>query len=98
MMTMPESAVLIVEDDRDIREAIAEVLQIKGYKILTAGDGEQALRILRQGPAPSIILLDLMMPTLDGLGFLAARKEKSEWRKIPVIVLTADGRPELKVP
>lgn len=64
--------VLVVDDDRSIRETLRCVLEDEGYDVLEAPDGMAALDVLRSSPAPSVVLLDLMMPRLDGVGVLDA--------------------------
>lgn len=87
-------SVLIVEDDRDIREAIAEVLMLEGYRATTASNGKAALDHLR-GPAknskPCLILLDLMMPVMNGWEFLVAQRSDPALRNIPVMICSAVG-------
>jgi CheY-like chemotaxis protein len=81
--------VLVIEDDADVREVLADVLRAHGYTVVTAGDGEDGLRAARGAP-PGLILLDLMMPRMSGYEFLEVRATDRELRAIPVIVLTAD--------
>lgn len=64
--------VLVVDDDRSIRETLRCVLEDEGYDVLEAPDGMAALDLLRSTPTPSVVLLDLMMPRLDGVGVLDA--------------------------
>ena len=64
--------VLVVDDDRSIRETLRYVLEDEGYHVLEAPDGMVALDVLRNTPAPTVVLLDLMMPRLDGVGVLSA--------------------------
>ncbi len=87
----PRASILVVDDDVDIRETLAEVLEIEGYGVETAEHGRAALDMLGEGTSPSVILLDLMMPVLDGYGFLAARAATPAIARIPVIVITAGG-------
>jgi CheY-like chemotaxis protein len=85
-----ERRVLVVEDDRDIRDSILEVLADNEYEPLTASNGKEALERLRDpDQRPCVILLDVMMPVMDGWGFRAAQTEDSELKAIPVVVLTA---------
>ncbi len=84
-------SVLVVDDERDIREAVAEVLKDEGYEVLDAHDGAEALRQLR-AHHPSVVLLDLMMPGMNGWEFCAVRKSEPELSAIPVIVISALGR------
>jgi two-component system, OmpR family, response regulator CpxR len=91
-MTAPNCSktVLVVEDDRDVREAIIEVLVDGDYNPLHAANGVEALELLRTvSPAPCVILLDMMMPTMDGSAFRAAQQENPAVRDIPVVVLSA---------
>jgi hypothetical protein len=80
--------VLIVDDDASLREMLRRVLEREGYVVVEAGDGRQALERVR-AEGPSAILLDLMMPVMDGFEFLVELRREDAWRAIPVIVLTA---------
>jgi CheY-like chemotaxis protein len=91
MEERPSTCVLIVEDDRDVRLSLAEVLAEEGYRIAMAGNGLEALRYLRSASAPGVILLDLMMPVMDGWEFLSVQRQIPSLSSIPVIVLTAGG-------
>jgi CheY-like chemotaxis protein len=88
--------ILIVDDDEGIREAVAEVLIDEGLEVATAADGQQALRWLADGNRPCLILLDLMMPIMDGRGFRAAQSSDPRFADIPVVVITAGGQQELR--
>lgn len=81
--------ILIVEDDRDIRDVLAEILADEGYRVLLAEDGVEGLRRLAEGPRPALILLDLMMPRMDGFAFREEQRKNPEWRDIPIVLLTA---------
>jgi len=82
--------VLVVEDDMDIRDAIAEVLSDGDYRTVCAANGAVALQELRAArPAPCVILLDMMMPVMDGREFRAQQVRDDTLRNIPVIVLSA---------
>jgi CheY-like chemotaxis protein len=81
--------VLMVEDDPDVRETIAEILADEGYRVVTAEDGREALEQLRAGLRPSVILLDLMMRGMDGFEFRAEQRADPALASIPVVVLTA---------
>jgi CheY-like chemotaxis protein len=80
---------LVVEDDPDVREAISDVLRDAGYGITSAGDGDEALRALQAGLKPVAILLDLMMPGMNGYEFRAQQRADPAIADIPVIVLSA---------
>jgi len=84
--------ILIVDDDLDIRETLCELLQAEGYRCTGAANGQEALLSLREQPSPDLILLDLMMPVMDGFDFRSAQLESESWRQIPVIVVSASGR------
>jgi CheY-like chemotaxis protein len=81
--------VLLVEDDPDVREALVDVLEDAGYGITAAVDGEGAIRALREGVRPSAILLDLMMPGMNGFEFRDEQRADPALADIPVIVITA---------
>jgi CheY-like chemotaxis protein len=83
-------AVLIVEDDFEIREILTEVLEDRGYSVAGAAHGEEALDWLHQHQPPRLILLDLMMPVMDGRQFRAAQQADPRIADVPVIVLSAD--------
>jgi CheY-like chemotaxis protein len=84
--------VLVVDDETDIRQAVAEVLAEEGHQVVSARDGAEALTHLRAFH-PQLVLLDLMMPVMDGWQFRAAQKrEEPELSAVPVIVLSALGR------
>jgi len=80
--------VLLVEDDIETREVMAHALEKAGWTVSEAGNGREALDIMSD-LQPMLILLDLMMPVMDGFDFLAAMRAQPEWRHIPVIVITA---------
>lgn len=88
--------ILLVEDDFDVREALAETLRDEGYAVDCAVDGEQALGYLRDGNRPGLILLDLMMPRMSGSEFRMVQKVDPALAHIPVVLLSADGRMEEK--
>jgi len=81
--------VLVVEDDQPTRELLRRQLQADGWAVTEAGNGRAALDALEQEDAPSLILLDLMMPVMDGCQFAAELRKHDAWRNIPVIVITA---------
>ena len=87
---MTQGPILIVDDDLDIREILAETLKDFGFEALTATNGSDALRLLRTtGASPSAILLDLMMPVMDGYGFLEERRKDATLAAVPVAIVTA---------
>ena len=85
------ATVLVVEDEPDIRETVVEVLSEEGYDVVGASDGNEALEKLH-AYHPAVVLLDLMMPGMDGWQFRAAQRGDPEVSRIPVIVVSALGR------
>ena len=82
--------VMVVDDDADIREVIVEVLADGAYRALGSENGREALLALRSRPEkPCVILLDIMMPVMDGWQFRSAQKADPEFGAIPVVVLSA---------
>ena len=82
--------ILVVEDDAAIMMMIQLLLEMRGYSSTAVADGEAAINYLRAADTlPSLILLDLQMPGMDGKGFLAIRQATPEWQAIPVILLSA---------
>src|SRR5262245_9207759 len=83
--------VLIVEDNDEIAGAFAALLEQEGYAVSTASDAGEALLSLRNGMAPDVIILDLRLPTLDGLAFRREQMAHPQLADIPVIVVSAAG-------
>jgi signal transduction histidine kinase len=81
---------LVVEDDPDIREALDGLLSTEGFRVAGCSNGREALNWLRASPKPDLILLDLMMPVMDGWQFRVAQKKDPELAAIPVLALSAD--------
>jgi CheY-like chemotaxis protein len=82
--------ILVVDDDHDIRDSLVELLTERGFPAVGAGNGVEALEVLRTSESPpSLILLDLMMPVMDGREFRERQLENPAWRAIPVIVISA---------
>ncbi len=90
------ACVLVVDDDLDICEAIQTVLELDGYRVVTATDGAEALERLHGGVRPCVIILDLMMPRMNGFQFREQQLRDPVLREIPVVVLSGDGRAETK--
>jgi CheY-like chemotaxis protein len=89
--------VLIVDDDQAILDGLGELLENEGYRVATATDGRDALQQLRSGLRPCVILLDLMMPGMDGWDFRHEQMKDDDLRDIPVVVITAAGFSEASV-
>ncbi len=80
--------VLIIEDDKAVSESMAELLSFEGYDTKVANNGKEGLEILKKGFAPCIILLDLMMPVMDGWTFHSQLKKEPAFLQIPVLVMS----------
>ena len=93
----PTECVLIVDDDGGIRGVLSEILQDEGHRVESAGNGLEALRKLeQQSSRPCLILLDLMMPVMNGWEFMSRRSELDFIASIPVVVISADVNVQAK--
>ena len=86
--------ILIVEDDFAARTLLAELLESRDYSVATAADGRQALDYLRTSSPPKVIILDLMMPVMDGWEFLEHQAHDPALTNIPIVVLSATELPQ----
>lgn len=91
MSSPPSKLILLVEDDRDLRESMKELLALEGHQVFLAENGREALDMLGK-TKPDVILLDLMMPIMDGYEFLQERRRLPEANSVPVLLLTAAGK------
>ena len=91
MTTVPSctGAVVLVEDDEDARELLSSVLQKRGYRVVTACDGVEALAVMRSTPDVCFVLLDLFMPNMDGQAVLRAIASDPALARFPVCVSTS---------
>ena len=90
-----DRSILLVDDDADVRESIGEALEEEGYRVARASNGKEALRLLKNDNLrPDLILLDIMMPEMDGWTFRAEQRKDPELASIPVLVFTAYGTPK----
>jgi DNA-binding response OmpR family regulator len=87
---------LIVEDDADTREMLEKLLELEGYHVEVATNGRHALERLNDGLEASVIVLDLMMPVMDGWQFRLEQSRDAALAAIPVIVVSASGRERLE--
>jgi CheY-like chemotaxis protein len=85
----PGQCILLVEDDALLRGAMQMVLEWEGYRVACAGDGREALNFLRGGERPALILLDMMLPGMDGLQFRQEQRRDPDLAAIPVVVVSA---------
>src|SRR4051794_32442195 len=83
------SLVLLVEDDADLRETTAMLLECEGYQVCAVENGREALNQLLDGPLPSVILLDMLMPVMNGWEFRAHQQRDPRLAAVPVVVVTA---------
>lgn len=84
-------SILIVEDDLDIRTTLKQILEFEGYSVFTATNGKEGLEELGKIPRPCVILLDMMMPIMNGWEFMKAQKEDVLLATIPVVIVSAAG-------
>ncbi len=84
-----QPTVLIVEDNCDLRETLADFLSLEGFETELAGNGEEGLERLNAMDSPCVVLLDLMMPVMDGAEFLHAIRTSPRFSRLPVALMTA---------
>lgn len=90
--TLPGAEILVVEDDTAIREALCDLLEGEGYTVATVPHGQAALTYLHQGlQQPCLILLDLLMPVMNGYDFRRIQQQDAHLAQIPVVVLSAQS-------
>lgn len=97
MHSIQNKTILVVDDERDVRETLSEALEMEGYKTVLVSNGNAALKMLSGPEKPNLILLDLMMPGMDGFQFIAAKDLMSEIVGIPVVVISASGCLDVKL-
>jgi CheY-like chemotaxis protein len=85
----PPRLILVVEDNEVTREGLVAVLQREGFAVAPVANAQEALDYLRDRPAPDLIVLDMLMPVLDGWGFLKALGQLSPRPAVPILVLTS---------
>jgi CheY-like chemotaxis protein len=84
-------SILVIDDDPDIRDALAEILVDEGYEVTGVNNGREALDYLKEATRPSLILLDMMMPGMDGWSFRRELQKDPALAEIPVVILSAHG-------
>jgi len=89
-MEINEKTILVVDDEKNIRELVKFNLKSRGYKVIEAADGEEALNLVKTS-APALIILDLMLPKIDGLEVCRILKGNPLTKRLPIIMLTALG-------
>jgi CheY-like chemotaxis protein len=85
--------ILVVDDEYAVVEALRALLEDEGYAVTTAANGQEALEALDSGPSPDLLILDVMMPRLDGRQVLRALRAHPELHALPVIVMSAAAQP-----
>jgi CheY-like chemotaxis protein len=85
----PRGRILVVDDDRAIREALTGILEQEGYEVAAASNGQAALERLRAGPAPALLIVDLLMPVLSGWELCCAMSRDPRWADLPVVIVSA---------
>jgi CheY-like chemotaxis protein len=94
---LASACVLVVEDDVDIRETVAELLIEEGYQVHTAISGRDALEhLVAASTLPDVVLLDLMMPIMDGWTFYDHLQKEARWATLPIVVISADANVQEK--
>jgi CheY-like chemotaxis protein len=86
--------VLLIDDDKDIRETVATILEEEGFNVATAVHGEEAFARLREDSPPRLILLDLVMPVMDGELFLSRLHDIPRLASVPVVIISGSGNVE----
>jgi CheY-like chemotaxis protein len=93
---LSDKLIMVVDDDAEAREALSEFLQVNGYSVRSAENGQAALNeISVRHQIPALILLDLMMPVMDGRTFISRARQENEIRNVPIVVITAHPSTDL---
>jgi CheY-like chemotaxis protein len=88
-----KGSILLVEDDQDVRESVFEALAEEGYSVIATRNGVEAIRVLTYKPElPDLILLDLMMPVMDGWEFQRRCENNPKWANIPIVIYSANTK------
>ena len=95
-MPAPRPNILLIEDDEDLREALRDLFEDEGFNAWTAANGKEALECLRSRGRACLILLDLMMPVMNGWEFRAELERDPDLSRIPIVVCTAAAHAEQK--
>lgn len=89
--------ILVVEDDTSIRELLVELLESEGYAVASAVNGLEGIKYLQSQGIPDLILIDLMMPVMDGYSFRSEQLKNDSWAKIPTVVMSAEANAKEKM-
>ena len=85
----PAQSILVVEDDEHIAKVLSFMLERQGYRVIHAADGRVATDYIAGNAAPDAVLLDVMLPYVDGFEIVRLIRERAEWAQVPVLMLTA---------
>lgn len=96
-MGLMSKRVLIIEDDESIRELLVELLESEGYVVSAAENGLQGIEFLKKNSRPDLILMDLMMPVMDGYTFRTEQMKNPQWITIPTVVMSAEASAKEKL-
>jgi CheY-like chemotaxis protein len=91
LSSLTDKTILVVEDDPMFREGLAAALEGAGCRVILAAIGKEALNCLSLRPLPNLILLDMVLPLMDGWSFLAQFNQVPEWSRIPIVIVTGLG-------
>ncbi len=89
LRAIPKATLLVIDDDECIRSALAEILELSGYHVAVAADGQEGVDLLEVGLEPNAIVLDLMMPRMNGWEFLSRIRRDPKFQDLPVVVTSA---------
>jgi CheY-like chemotaxis protein len=89
--------ILVVEDDTSIRELLVELLESEGYEVASAVNGLEGIKYLQNNKRPDLILIDLMMPVMDGYTFRTEQLKNDVWAQIPTVVMSAEANAKDKM-
>lgn len=89
--------ILVIEDDTSIRELLVELLESEGYTVTSAINGLEGLKYLQDQNRPDLILIDLMMPVMDGYTFRTEQLKNPLWSQIPTVVMSAEANAKEKM-
>lgn len=95
-MTRKPARILVVDDNAALRENLVECLEGEGYEVVAAEHGQAALARMEDGPLPGVVLMDLMMPGLDGRGLAAAIRANPRYAGVQLVVITGHPNPKVK--
>jgi CheY-like chemotaxis protein len=90
------NTILVVDDEKTVRETVREVLEDEGYAVVEAANGQEALSYLQRGPKPCLVLLDLMMPVMSGFDFLDVVKNDPVLKSTSILLVSAASREKIE--